>query len=123
MQSVPGGTHWGGGVTISARHQARIGQLLLDGGVHAGQALLPPGWVQRMQQPGVIAPFYGWLAWLNRDGRMFTAASRASWFMVGAGGHYVWIDPAHQAVVVVRWIDPARADGFVSRVAQALQGA
>ena len=31
MQSVPGGTHWGGGVSISARDQARIGQLLLDG--------------------------------------------------------------------------------------------
>lgn len=27
MQSVPGGTHWGGGVSISARDQARIGQL------------------------------------------------------------------------------------------------
>src|SRR3954467_6928927 len=29
MQSVPGGTHWGGGVSISTRDQARIGQLLL----------------------------------------------------------------------------------------------
>jgi len=38
MQSVPGGTHWGGGVSISARDQARVGQLLLDGGVHDGTA-------------------------------------------------------------------------------------
>ena len=30
MKSVPGGTHWGGGVSISARDQARIGQMLLD---------------------------------------------------------------------------------------------
>ena len=120
MQSVTGGTHWGGGVTISARDQARLGQLLLDGGVHQGQALLPPGWAQRMQQPSAVAPFYGWLTWLNRDGRMFAEASRESFFMVGAGGHYVWVDPAHEAVVVVRWLDPAHSGGFVARVAAAL---
>jgi hypothetical protein len=40
--------------------------------------------------------------------------------MFGAGGNYVWIEPAHQAVVVVRWIDPAHFPGFVSRMARAL---
>ena len=39
--------------------------------------------------------------------------------MVGAGGHYVWMDPAHDAVVVVRWLDPAHSAGFVSEVARA----
>ncbi len=120
MQSVPGGTHWGGGVSISARDQARIGQLLLDGGAHQGRQLVPRAWVERMQQPGAIAPFYGWLTWLNRDGRMFADASRESWFLVGAGGHTTWIDPAHGAVVVSRWLDPARAPGFVARVAKVL---
>jgi CubicO group peptidase (beta-lactamase class C family) len=120
MQSVPGGSHWGGGVSISARDQARIGQLVLDGGVHAGQALVPAEWIARMQQPCAIAPFYGWLCWLNRDGVVFADASRESWFMYGAGGHYVWIDPAHAAVVVVRWMDAAHMPGFVRRVSQAL---
>ena len=32
MQSVPGGTHWGAGVSISTFDQALIGQMLLDGG-------------------------------------------------------------------------------------------
>ncbi|HEY0824344.1 MAG TPA: serine hydrolase [Ramlibacter sp.] len=121
MQSVPGGTHWGAGVSISARDQARIGQVLLDRGRHAGRQLLPAQWMQRMQQPCAIAPFYGWLTWLNRDGAMFRDASRESWFMVGAGGHYVWIEPAHDAVVVVRWLDGAHSAGFVSRVAAALR--
>jgi len=121
MQSVPGGSHWGGGVAIGARDQARIAQLLLDGGRHEGQALLPAEWVARMQQPCAIAPFYGRLTWLNRDGAMFRDASPQSWFMVGAGGHYVWMDPAHQAVVVVRWIDPAQSAGFVARVARELR--
>jgi CubicO group peptidase (beta-lactamase class C family) len=123
MQSVPGGTHWGAGVTISARDQARIGQLMLDEGAHGGRALLPAGWVQRMQEPCAIAPFYGWLTWLNREGRMFPDASPTSWFMVGAGGNYVWMDPAHHAVVVVRWINPAQASGFVTRVARAFEAA
>ncbi|HET8747359.1 MAG TPA: serine hydrolase [Ramlibacter sp.] len=120
MQSVPGGTHWGAGVSISARDQARIGQLLLDGGAHGGEQIVPAAWVARMQQPCAVAPFYGWLTWLNRNGAMFADASRESWFMVGAGGNYVWMDPKHRAVVVVRWLDGAAAPGFVSRVAKVL---
>lgn len=120
MPSVPGGTHWGGGVSISARDQARVGQLLVDGGAHAGRQIIPCAWVQRMQQPCAIAPFYGWLVWLNRGGAIFPDAPQDSWFMVGAGGHYVWMDPAHEAVVVVRWLDPVRSPGFVSRVVKAL---
>jgi CubicO group peptidase (beta-lactamase class C family) len=117
---VPGGTHWGGGVSISARDQARIGQLLLDRGMHDGRQVIPSAWIERMQQPCVVAPFYGWLTWLNRDGAMFADASRESWFMVGAGGNYVWIDPKNEAVVVVRWLDGAYSAGFVTRVARAL---
>jgi CubicO group peptidase (beta-lactamase class C family) len=120
MQSVPGGSHWGAGVSISARDQARIGQLLLDRGRHGGRQVVAASWIERMQQPCVVAPFYGWLAWLNREGSIFPDASRESWFMVGAGGNYVWMEPQHQAVVVVRWIDPGQAGGFVARVARAL---
>ena len=120
MQSVPGGTHWGGGVSISARDQARIGQLMLDGGAHEGRQRVPREWVERMQKPNAVAPFYGLLTRLNRDGRMFADASRASFFMFGAGGNTVWIDPDHEAVVVWRWLDGAHSPGFVSRVAQSL---
>ena len=109
-----------GGVTISARDQARIGQLLLDDGLHEGREILQRSWVQRMQAPCAVAPFYGWLTWLNRDGRLFADASRASWFMFGAGGHMVWIDPDYEAVVVARWLDGAHSAGFVRRVAGAL---
>ena len=122
MQSVPGGTHWGGGVSISARDQARIGQLLLDDGAHGGRQLIPKEWVRRMQEPNATAPFYGLLTWLNRDGRMFADASRASWFMFGAGGNTVWIDPEHDAVIVSRWLDGNHSAEFVSRVARALEG-
>lgn len=123
VQSVPGGSHWGGGLSISAHDQARVGQMLLDGGVHEGRPVIARSWVERMQQPCAIAPFYGWLTWLNGGGRLFPQASHGSWFMIGAGGHYVWMDPGHDAVVVVRWIDPAHVPGFITRVSATLSGA
>jgi CubicO group peptidase (beta-lactamase class C family) len=122
MQSVPGGSHWGAGMSISARDQARVGQLMLDGGRHNGQQRIGQAWIKSMREPCAIAPFYGRLLWLNRDGTLFQEASRSSYFMVGAGGHYVWIDPEHETVVVVRWLDAAHAAGFVARVSQALKG-
>ncbi len=120
VQSVPGGTHWGGGVSISARDQARIGQLVLSGGRHDEQQLIPLRWIEQMMLPTALAPFYGRLMWLNATGRIFPGASKRSAFMVGAGGHYIWIEPEHDAVVVVRWIDGDHAGGFVERVAKEL---
>ena len=120
IQSVPGGTHWGGGVSISARDQARIGQLMLDGGAHNGRQLVPREWVGRMHASCAVAPFYGLLTWLNRDGKLFADASHGSYCMFGAGGHTVWVEPALEAVVVARWLDGAHAAGFVSRVSRAL---
>ena len=120
VQTVPGGTHWGGGVSIGARDQARLGQLLLDDGQHGGRSLIPAAWVRRMREPVAQAPFYGWLMWLNGAGTAFPGASRRSSFMVGAGGHYTWIEPEHEAVVVVRWLDGAAVDGFMQRASAAL---
>ena len=122
VQSVPGGTHWGAGLSISARDQARLAQLVLQGGTWDGMQIVPKAWVQRMHQPCALAPFYGWLTWLNRDGTTFPGASTQGVFMVGAGGHYIWTLPEHDAVAVVRWLNPPRASAFMARVSQALQG-
>ena len=122
MPSVPGGSHWGGGVCISANDQVRIGQLLLDDGLANGQRLLPAGWVQAMSAPCAIAPFFGWLVWRNPDRQNWPGASAESVFMLGAGGHTVWVEPALAVVAVLRWLDPAQAAGAVERLAQALGG-
>ena len=58
--------------------------------------------------------------WLNPDGTQFPGASTRSSFMVGAGGHYVWVEPAYNAVVVVRWLDTAHWPGFMQRARSAL---
>lgn len=121
LPSVPGGTHWGGGVSISARDQARIGQLLLNDGLHQGRQLLPAAWVQQMRQACALAPFYGWLVWLNPEGRAFPGASSEAYFMQGAGGHMVWIEPVLDAVVVARWLDAGATPRFVDLCAAALR--
>ena len=121
VPSVPGGTHWGAGVSISARDQARIGQMMLDGGTaRDARQLVARDWIARMAQPCAIAPFYGRLLWLNRDGKAFPGASTRAFFMLGAGGHHVWVDPALDAVVVLRWLDPTHAPAVIARIAKAL---
>ena len=53
--------------------------------------------------------------------RAFPGASTRAVFMVGAGGHYVWIDPELDAVVVLRWLDPAHAAATTQRFGDALR--
>ncbi len=63
MRSVPGGSHWGGGMSISSVDQALIGRMLLDGGQANGRQVLSPEWIQAMRTPCAIAPYYGFLIW------------------------------------------------------------
>jgi CubicO group peptidase (beta-lactamase class C family) len=121
VQSVPGGSHWGGGLSISARDQARIGQLMLDIPRGRGPAPVRPGWITAMAEPCPIAPFYGRLVWLNRGGRAFPGASEQAVLMLGAGGHTVWADPVLDAVVVLRWLDPAHLAAVMRLITAALQ--
>ena len=118
---VPGGSHWGGGVTISARDQARVAGLLIDGRGTARRPLLSAEWLRRMRTPCPIAPVYGMLLWLNRGARPpVPSAGPDAMFMMGAGGHLVWIDAPRTLVVVTRWLDPAHTDRFAARIAAAV---
>jgi CubicO group peptidase (beta-lactamase class C family) len=121
VQSVPGGSHWGGGLSISALDQARIGQMLLDGGQANGRHVISPAWVQRLRTPCAIAPFYGGLVFLNPGRSVFPSLPEDSYFAVGAGTSLTWIAPGERLVAVVRWIDADHADAFFGQVLQALQ--
>lgn len=120
VQSVPGGTHWGGGVSIGSHDQARIGQMMLDDGRANGRQVISGEWIERMRTPCAIAPFYGYLVWLNHDGRVFRSVPASSYFAIGAGGNFTWIEADRRLVLVVRWIDPDHADEFFGRVLRAL---
>lgn len=120
VQSVPGGTHWGGGMSIGSHDQARVGQLLLNDGKANGKQVVSTEWIQRMRTPCRIAPFYGYLIWLNREQRLFRSVPASSYFAIGAGSSFTWIEPERRMVLVVRWIDADHADEFFARVLQAL---
>lgn len=120
VQSVPGGTHWGGGVSISSVDQARIGQLLLNDGKAGGRQVISSRWIERMRIPCAIAPFYGFLIWLNSEGAVFPSVPASSYFAIGAGSSFTWIEPQRRLVLVVRWLNAEHADEFFARVLRAL---
>jgi CubicO group peptidase (beta-lactamase class C family) len=120
VQSVPGGTHWGGGMSIGSLDQARIGRLFLDDGRANGRQVISADWIRRMRTPCGIAPFYGYLVWLNHARRIFPRVPASSYFAIGAGSSFTWMEPERGMVLVVRWIDAEHADEFFGRVLQAL---
>ena len=122
VQSVPGGSHWGGGMSIGCLDQARIGQLLLDDGKANDHQVISAEWIERMRTPCAIAPFYGYLVWINQSRRIFPSVPATSYFGIGAGSSFTWMEPERRMVLVVRWIDAEYADEFFGRVLQALDG-
>ncbi len=120
IESVAGGTHWGGGIEIHAEDQARIGQLVLQGGRWGHVQVLPEAWIAQSVMPCALNPNYGLLWWLNTQGLRYPHAPEDSVFAVGAGGNITWIDPRNEIIAVMRWIDPAAVDEFIERVLAAL---
>lgn len=121
VQSVPGGSHWGGGVSISARDQFRLTQMLLDNGNCGDRRVLSLDWINQMRTPSRLAPFYGYLVWLNDGQRIFKSLSPSAFFGMGAGGHFSLVEPVHDLVIIVRWLDSSQADEFFARVVKAFE--
>lgn len=120
MPSVPGGSHWGGGLWIGARDQARLGQLILQRGAWDGRQLLPESWIDAMLTPCAINPEYGYLWWLNTDRARYPAASARAAAAVGAGGNTVLVDPAQDLVLVARWLDGAALNPLIAQTIAAI---
>ena len=120
VQSVSGGGHWGGGMFISARDQARVGLMLAQGGMWAGRRLISEDYIRRATTPAANNQHYGWLWWLNTGATRYPSAPAGPFQASGAGGNSIWIDPAADLVVVSRWLDPAQYDAFLGRVYAAL---
>lgn len=120
IESVSGGSHWGGGFWASTRDHARFGYLMLRRGAWDGRQLLSERWIDQATTPTPIRPVYGYLWWLNTDRVQYPAASARAFFARGAGGNVIWLEPAHDLVVVVRWLDTRRINEFMEKVLAAL---
>ncbi|MBC8241101.1 MAG: serine hydrolase [Alphaproteobacteria bacterium] len=120
MPSVPGGSHWGGGLWIGAQDQAKLGQLILQRGAWNGQQLLPKSWIDAMLTPCAINPEYGYLWWLNTDRARHPAASAQAAAAVGAGGNTILVDPAHDLGLVARWLAGEALDPLIAQTIAAI---
>lgn len=95
-----------GGVCITTRDLARLGQLVLDGGLgRDGAQIVPQGWIADMRDNGDRR------AWVEGDfADMFVDGRyRSCWYDVGDGrgtiaavgihGQWLWCDPASRIVI------------------------
>jgi CubicO group peptidase (beta-lactamase class C family) len=121
IESVAGGTHWGGGVLVHAEDQARLGLLMLRRGDWNGKRVLPEDWVIESLRPCPLKPTYGLLWWLNTGNGRYPSAPDRSFFASGAGGNLTWIDPDHDLVAVLRWLDPMAIDTFIRLIMRATE--
>jgi len=122
MQSVAGGGHWGGGMFISARDQARFGLLTLRNGNWNGKQLMAPEWIKEARTPTPVQPTYGFMNWyLNTDKKQWPSAPASAWAHVGNGANVIYCDPENDLVVVLRWIDSKAVDGVVQRLLAAMK--
>ena len=122
LPSVPGGSHWGGGLWMSTRDHARFGLLIHRRGEWDRRRLLEASWIDEMLRPGPLHPQYGLLWWLNTGRAQTPSAPESCYAARGAGSNVIWIDPEHDLVVVVRWIDKASLDGFLKLVLESVTG-
>ncbi len=121
VQSVAGGGHWGGGMFINAHDMARFGYLTLRRGKWKDRQLLSDEWVTKALTPTTAQPTYGFMNWFLNTDRKYVPSAPASVFIhVGNGTNVVIVDPAHDIVAVVRWIENAAVDGFVQRLLAAV---
>jgi len=121
VQSVSGGGHWGGGVQVSTWDHARFGYLHLRRGRWKDRQLLSEQWIETALTPIATNPSYGCLWWLNTGRIRFPSAPESSFYAIGAGTNIIWIDPDHDLVAVVRWIDSNAVDGFMAQVLAAIR--
>ena len=108
VQSVSGGGHWGGGVWVSTLDHARFGYLHLRRGRWRDTQLLSERWIDTATTPCAVNPTYGCLWWLNTGHGLLSERPGVERLRAGAGTNMIWIDPDHDLVAVVRWIEPGR---------------
>ena len=120
MASVSGGTRWGGGVWINAGDMARFGYLWLRGGKWGEKQVLPPAYVKAAIAPSAHGPDYGYLWWLNTQGKNYPGLPATAYGARGAGSNTITILPEQDLVVVWRWHAGNEAE-FVKRVVAAIK--
>lgn len=94
-----------GGVCVTARDLARVGQMLLDGGIANGRQVVPAAWVDDMKTAGDPG---AWAA--SRPTMLPNGRYRSKWYQtgepdgafcaIGIHGQWLYVDPSTETVIV-----------------------
>ena len=121
VESVSGGTRWGGGLWINSQDLARFGLLILNKGSWNGRQLVSAQWIRDATTPSAHGPDYGYLWWLNTRQKQWPSGPASSFAAIGNGGNLVWIDPDHDIVLVWHWHEPGQAvDAMIQKIIASL---
>lgn len=121
MQSVSGGSHWGGGMMINAYDLGRFGYLTLRKGQWKGEQLISNAWIAKSRTPGSARESYGFMNYfLNTGQQEIPAAPESAFFHLGAGTNMVYVDEENDLVIVSRWIKNASKAELVKLVLESL---
>ncbi|MFC4874689.1 serine hydrolase domain-containing protein [Negadavirga shengliensis] len=121
MQSVSGGSHWGGGMFINAYDQARFGYLTLRKGKWKDQQVISEEWINKSRTPTSVQTNYGFMNYfLNTDRKEIPAAPESAFFHLGAGTNMIYVDEENDLVIVSRWIKNEQKAELVKLVLESL---
>jgi CubicO group peptidase (beta-lactamase class C family) len=127
----PDGVEIGGsGFSATLRDYGRFGLFMLGGGIAAGEAILPDGWIREATSPKVLrggTPLaYGYLWW---PGETPAARRDSAYAAIGIYGQWLYVNPAARVVIVVWSAQPKPTGGdvindwvFFDAVVEALRG-
>ena len=123
MQTVSGGGHWGGGMWLSAYDQAKFGYLFLRDGKWEERQIISKEWINMATTPTEANSGYGFMNFfLNNDQDRMPSAPKSAYVFLGSGINMVYMDKAHDLVIVGRWISDYEAmDGIIKRVISAIE--
>ncbi|MCM2475122.1 serine hydrolase [Rhizobium sp. CG5] len=94
-----------GGICVTARDLARVGEMLRNGGTVDGRQIVPDGWLTDMLTAG---DHDAWLA--GEPNMMPKGRYRSQWYQsgeddgafcaIGIHGQWLYVDPTHETVIV-----------------------
>lgn len=107
LDSADGNEIGGSGLSATLRDFARFGQFFLDGGVIAGQPVLPDGWTDSAGLPvtltGGDTVEYGLMWW---PGWTDAAVEDKAYLAIGIQGQNIYINPAEKVVIAMTAAQP-----------------
>ena len=123
MQSVSGGGHSGGGIFISTEDHARFGLLCLRQGKWKEEQLISVDWLQQATSSSQANPSYGYMWWLNKNGKenRMNNLSSNGYYAAGFGGNYIIVEPEDNLVIVMRWCEPSTANEMLGMIKGAMK--